>query len=68
MGMISFRVLQAQRGQGLGEFLLAEALRQLMDSGVTRVQAQTRQRHEGAQKVLDKLAFTLVDEGIVFGK
>ena len=42
MGMISFRILQAQRGQGLGEFLLAEALRQLADGGVARVQAQTR--------------------------
>ena len=68
MGMISFRVLQAQRGQGLGEFLLAEALRQLADSGVSRVQAQTRERHEGAQKVLEKLAFAQVDEGVVFGK
>jgi ribosomal protein S18 acetylase RimI-like enzyme len=68
MGMISFRILQTQRGHGLGEYLLSEALRQLAESGVSRVQAQTRHRHEGARKVLEKLTFTLVDEGVIFGK
>ena len=68
MGLISFRVLQAQRGQGLGEFLLAESLRQLQASGISRVQAQTRRRHEAAQRVLAKVGFQPVDEGIIFGK
>jgi RimJ/RimL family protein N-acetyltransferase len=68
MGLISFRVLQAQRGQGLGEFLLAESLRQLQASGISRVQAQTRRRHEAAQRVLAKLGFQPEDEGIIFGK
>lgn len=68
MGMISFRILQAQRGQGLGEFLLAESLRQLQSSGVAWIQAQTRQSHEGAQRVLAKLDFQLIDEGVIYGK
>ena len=68
MGMISFRLLKTERGQGLGEFLLAESLRQLQSSGITLIQAQVRQRCEAAQRVLAKLQFEPTDEGVIFGK
>ncbi len=68
MGMISFRLLKTQRGQGLGEFLLGESLRQLQNSGITLIQAQVLQRREAAQRVLAKLQFHSTEEGVIFGK
>ena len=50
MGLISFRVLQAQRGQGLGEFLLAESLRQLQDSGICARPGPDPRRHEAPER------------------
>ncbi len=68
MGMIHFEIDEEHRRQGLGTFMLAEALNQLQTSGISEVQTQIRGKHSAARHLLDRLRFTLSDHGTLYGK
>ncbi|HEX3654835.1 MAG TPA: GNAT family N-acetyltransferase [Pirellulales bacterium] len=67
-GITEFAVNLQQRRQGVGSFLLGEALRHLQLNGFTRVEVQTMQHNEAARGLYGKLGFELVDQGAVFRK
>jgi ribosomal protein S18 acetylase RimI-like enzyme len=67
-GITELAVDLQQRRQGVGAFLLGEALRQLQLHGFTRVEVQTMQHNEAARALYAKLGFDQVDQGVVFRK
>jgi GNAT superfamily N-acetyltransferase len=57
-----------QRGQGLGAFLLAEALRSAQESGAALAEVQVPQSNPPALALFKKLGFQQVDRGWVLRK
>jgi GNAT superfamily N-acetyltransferase len=68
MGLINLRIDQPLRGQGLGLFVAAESLKQLENSGVHRIETQTYLHNEIGLKMLKKLEFTPIREGVAYRK
>lgn len=67
-GITELAVHAEHRRQGIGSFLLGEALRHLQLNGFTRVEVQTMQHNEAARGLYAKLGFELIDQGTVFRK
>lgn len=57
-----------QRRQGLGTFLIVDALRQLASNGIQRAEVQMMQRNVAAIGLYQKLGFRVVEHGVVFRK
>ncbi len=68
VGMVRLQIDESRRRQGLATMLLDEALRQLVDSGVERVEVQTMRHNEAARALYQNLGFLQVDRGLVFRK
>jgi ribosomal protein S18 acetylase RimI-like enzyme len=67
-GLCELAVDPAQRRQGLAQFLMGEAFRQLAAEGVALIEAQAMLRDEASVGLFQKLGFKQVDEGVVFRK
>lgn len=67
-GMIQLQIDAEQQRQGLGSFLVGEALRQLNAQGVTLIEAQAMQDNVSALCLLQQLGFRQVDHGLVLRK
>lgn len=67
-GLCEVYVDQQQRRQGLAQFLLGEAFRQLAAEGIALVETQAMLGDAPAVGMLKKLGFQQVDEGVVFRK
>jgi GNAT superfamily N-acetyltransferase len=67
-GLCELLVDPAQRRQGLAQFLMGEAFRQLAAEGIALVEAQAMLRDEASLGLFKKLGFKQVDEGVVFRK
>jgi ribosomal protein S18 acetylase RimI-like enzyme len=67
-GLYDLQVSAAERRKGMAVFLLSEAFRQLQAAGVSRVEAQAMQDNEMAARLLIKLGFQQVDQGVVLRK
>jgi GNAT superfamily N-acetyltransferase len=68
MGLINLQIAEPLRGQGLGLFLAAESLKQLENSGVHRIETQTHRNNQIGQRMLKKLEFFPLREGIALRK
>lgn len=68
MGLIDLEIEPEARRQGLGTFLVSEALKHLNSSGVYRIETQTLIGNEPARQMLEKLGFAAIREGIFFAK
>jgi GNAT superfamily N-acetyltransferase len=68
MGLEAIHIPSEQRGQGLGAFLLGEALRCAQGNGVTLAEVQVAQSNPPALALFKKLGFQLVDRGWVLRK
>jgi len=67
-GLVQLEIDEQLRRQGLGAFLIGEALRQLAAEGVTLIETQTPQDNTAALCFFQKLGFKQVDEGLVLRK
>jgi ribosomal protein S18 acetylase RimI-like enzyme len=67
-GLYDVQVAPSERGRGHAVFLLSEAFRQLQTEGVSRVEAQAMHDDETVARLLGKLGFQQVDQGVVFRK
>ena len=68
VGMSKLEIDEAHRRKGLATFLVARALKQLKASGVALAQVQVADENEGAKQLFEKLAFEIVDHGVVYQK
>ena len=68
MGMINLQVYPEFRERGLGTFLVGEALKQLQASGISRVETQAAIHSEPAIRILQRLDFTELRQGILYDK
>jgi GNAT superfamily N-acetyltransferase len=68
VGLCELQVDPPQRRQGLAQFLIGEAFKQLSAEGVALVEAQAMLRDEACTGLFQKLGFKQVDEGVVFRK
>lgn len=64
--LLHVEIAGPRRRQGLANYLVAEALHDLAQEGVTLVEAQAPEGNGGAVGLFEKLGFTRADEGIVF--
>ncbi len=67
-GLCELQVDPPHRRQGLAQFLMGEAFRQLGSEGVALIEAQAMLRDEASVGLFKKLGFKQVDEGVVFRK
>jgi ribosomal protein S18 acetylase RimI-like enzyme len=67
-GLMDVQVVQGSRHEGLGTFLVSEALKELHHQGVGLVEAQTMQRNTAAIGLYQKLGFNRIDSGAVYRK
>lgn len=67
-GMIELRVRSELQRQGLGTFLVGEAMHQLRSTGVALVEVQTMVHNTPALGLYRKLGFHVVDQGAVYRK
>lgn len=68
MGMIDLVIAEGNRRQGLGMFLVCEALSQLSSSSVSFIEAQVPNSNEAATALLEKIGFEQIEFGILLGK
>lgn len=68
MGLINLQIAPTLRGQGLGLFLAAESLKQLETSGVHRIETQTYLSNQIGHRMLKKLDFLRLREGVTLRK
>jgi ribosomal protein S18 acetylase RimI-like enzyme len=68
MGLVALQINASLRRQGLATFLVGEAMRQLQQCGVTRIQVQVMQPNAAARGLYAKLGFTEIDRGVVYRK
>ena len=68
MGLINLQIAAPLRRQGLGFFLAAESLKHLENSGIHRIETQTFGDNEAGRKLLKKLSFAELREGITLSK
>lgn len=64
--LLQVEIAGPRRRQGLANYLVAEALHDLAQEGVTLVEAHAAESNAGAVALFEKLGFTRADEGIVF--
>ncbi len=68
VGLIQVRVHESLRRQGLGTFMMSEALRHLSASGIQRAEVQIMQRNSAALGLYQKIGFQVIEQGVVFRK
>jgi len=68
MGMIHTEIDPTHCQRGLGTLLLVESLKNLSARGATRIESQTMATNVAGQKLLAKVGFRPVSEGILFEK
>jgi GNAT superfamily N-acetyltransferase len=68
IGLDGLHIPPEQRGQGLGAFLLAEALRSVQGTGAQLAEVQIADRNPPALALFKKLGFQQVDRGWVLRK
>jgi ribosomal protein S18 acetylase RimI-like enzyme len=68
VGLQHVEVDPALRGQGLGTFLVGEALRRSHQAGMALAEAQTAEDNPAALALFRKLGFRQVDRGVVLRK
>lgn len=64
--LLHVEIAGPRRRQGLANYLVAEALHDLAQEGVTLVETQAAEGNGGAIALFEKLGFTRADEGILF--
>jgi len=67
-GLVDIHVDPEVLHEGLGTFLISEALKELQHQGVGVVEAQTMQRNTAAIGLYQKLGFKRIDSGAVYRK
>ncbi len=67
-GLLHVDIEGARRRQGLASYLVAEALHDLAQEGVTLVEAQVVETNAPALNLFDKLGFTIADRGTLFSR
>lgn len=67
-GLFALQVRPELQRQGLGTFLVGEALHQLRSAGIALVEAQTMVHNTPALGLYRKLGFHVVDQGAVYRK
>ena len=65
-GLMNVDIEGPRRRQGLANYLVAEALHDLAEEGVTLVETQVVESNAGAVKLFEKLGFRQADCGTVF--
>lgn len=65
-GLMNVDIEGPRRRQGLANYLVAEALHELAEEGVTLVETQVVESNTGAVKLFEKLGFQQADCGTVF--
>lgn len=68
IGLMRLEISSNLRGQGLGVFLVGEALRHMHDNGASLAEAQFVEGNEAAHALFGKLGFERVDRGFVLCK
>jgi ribosomal protein S18 acetylase RimI-like enzyme len=68
VGLLHVEVDAALRGQGLGTFLVGEALRRLHQGGMALAETQAAEDNPAALALFRKLGFRQVDRGVVLRK
>ncbi|MEK6238693.1 MAG: GNAT family N-acetyltransferase [Planctomycetales bacterium] len=68
VGMTDLEINEPHRRQGLGSYLVSEALRRLYEQGIWLVQAQADVLNEAAMGLFNKLGFSEVDQGVRYIK
>lgn len=67
-GLLHVDIEGARRRQGLASYLVAEALHDLAQEGVTLVETQVVETNAAAISLFEKLGFTVADRGTLFTK
>ena len=67
-GLLHVNIEGARRRQGLASYLVAEALHDLAQEGVTLVETQVVETNAPAINLFEKLGFTVADRGTLFTK
>ena len=67
-GLLHVDIEGARRRQGLASYLVAEALHDLAQEGVTVVEAQVVETNAPAVSLFEKLGFTVADRGTLFSR
>jgi ribosomal protein S18 acetylase RimI-like enzyme len=67
-GLLHVDIEGARRRQGLASYLVAEALHDLAQEGVTVVEAQVVETNAPAVSLFEKLGFTAADRGTLFSR
>jgi ribosomal protein S18 acetylase RimI-like enzyme len=65
-GLLHVDIEGERRRQGLASYLVAEALHDLAQEGVTLVEAQVVETNAPAVKLFEKLGFAVADRGTLF--
>jgi GNAT superfamily N-acetyltransferase len=68
MGLVNLQIAEPLRGQGLGMFLSSESLKHLENTGIHRIETQTFGDNAAGQKLLNRLSFSEIRQGITFRK
>lgn len=68
MGLVNVSVVEDQRRQGIGKFLVTEILRQLKEQFVAVLQVQTMRRNTAAIAFYESLGFEQIDSGAIYRK
>jgi ribosomal protein S18 acetylase RimI-like enzyme len=67
-GLMHVDIAGPRRRQGLASYLVAEALHDLAQEGVTLVETQVDEANAAAVSLFEKLGFTIAERGTVFAK
>jgi ribosomal protein S18 acetylase RimI-like enzyme len=68
MGLIDLEIAAELRHQGLGTFLVGEALKHMHAAGMSLAEAQVDEQNQAAVRLFRKLDFQQVDRGFVLRK
>jgi len=68
VGLMKLEIVESMRGQGLGTFLVGEALRHAHGAGASLAEVQMVERNQAALALFSKLGFGQVDRGLVLRK
>ena len=68
VGLIRIDIEGERRRQGLASYLVAEALHDLAEEGVTLAETHAAEDNDAAMKLFAKLGFEITDRGTVFGR
>jgi len=68
VGLMKLDIVENVRGQGLGTFLVGEALRHAHGAGASLAEAQMVEHNQPAIALFSKLGFSQVDRGLILRK